>query len=830
MAEQLKTPVLPSMSDSLEELYRELGSSPMGLSGEEAVRRLATYGRNDTRPGARFALLREILQFFANPLVVILVLAAGVAGFTGDVPDAAIILAIVSLSIALNVLQTSRSRRAAEELQKTLAPTCFAIRDGKPSEVAHSCLVPGDVVRLDPGDVVPADCRLISGNNLHVQEAALTGESDSVAKFPSEAALESAAPGETDACVFMGTSVISGNAHALVVYTGGHTQFGKIASAIEKRHPETEFERGLRRFSVLILKTVVFLVLFVFLASIVRERDALQSLLFAVALAVGLTPEFLPMITTITLGAGAVRMSKKKVIVKNLAAIQNFGSIDILCSDKTGTLTTGVMELAKSVDAQGEESAEPLRLAAINSLLSMEVKSSLEAAILAKAGSIEESKNLGEIPFDFERRRSSVITEISGKRVLITKGAAESILPLCTSSTTMKIAEDLGVEGYRVLAVAWKEIGEKRRYSEEDETDLVLAGFLAFYDPPKEDASQAVRDLQIADVRIKILTGDSAEVTELVCRKVSIEPGRIVRGSDIEDLSEVALQRVAEETTVFARVTPDQKNRIIRALRNRGHVVGYLGDGINDAPSLHAADIGISVAEAVEVAREAADIILGEKSLRVLRDGILEGRRALGNVLKYILMGTSSNFGNMFSMAAASLFLPFLPMLPTQILLNNFLYDISQVTIPTDRVDTSLVSKPRRWDVRLIKNFMIWIGPISSIFDFITFAILLFVLHASDTLFRTGWFVESLSTQVLVILVIRTARNPLRSKPSKALFITICVVVLFGLWLPYSPISGLLGFVPLPLVFLALLAVMIVTYLALVEIVKRKLFSDAGMA
>jgi Mg2+-importing ATPase len=569
------------------------------------------------------------------------------------------------------------------------------------------------------------------------------------------------------------------------------------------------------------------------------HRPAFESLLFAVALAVGLTPEFLPMITAVTLSRGAVRMARVKVIVKRLPAIQNFGSIDVLCSDKTGTLTAGEMTLDRALDAAGAACERPFELAYLNSSFETGIKSPLDAAILARGG-VDPGGYLkrDEIPFDFERRRLSVVLEREHERWLICKGAPESILAEATAYESCgatlpldeavrarchALFEALSADGLRVLAVAVRRLPARDAYRADDERELTLAGFLTFRDPPLADARDAVEALGRDGVRIKILTGDNELVARHVCAEVGLDVREIVLGSDLDRLSDAALGHVAEQTTVFARVSPAQKNRILIALKQRDHVVGYLGDGINDAPSLHAADVGIAAAHAVEVAREAADIVLVEPGLRVLHKGIIEGRRAFGNVMKYLLMGTSSNFGNMFSMAGASLFLPFLPMLPTQILLNNFLYDLAQVTIPTDRVDESYVRKPQRWDVRVIRNFMLGIGPLSSIYDFLTFFALLWVFRASEPQFHTGWFVESLATQTLVLFVIRTTGNPLRSRPSLPLALTTIAIVIVGAALPFSPLAHLLGFTPLPASFFAFLAGVTVTYLLLVEAVKRRL-------
>ena len=751
--------------------------------------------------------------------------------------NAGIIVLMVLLSLVLNLVQTHRSRRAAEALRERVAMTASALRDGVWAEVPRREIVPGDLIRLSAGDLVPADARLLETRDLHVQEAALTGES-----LPAEKTV--AAAGAEEALVradrvYFGTSVVSGTGRALVTSTGGQTAFGDVVARLARRPPETEFERGTRRFGFFIMRLVFFLVLFVLLVNLLLKRDPLESLLFAVALAVGLTPEFLPMITTVTLAQGAVRMARHKVIVKHLEAIQNFGSIDVLCSDKTGTLTAGQMGLAGFCDASGAQSNRVLRLARLNSHFQTGIRSPLDLAL--EEGEPEHFagyRMTDELPFDFERKRLSVVLSRDGASTLIAKGAPESLLPACRDfedgqarrpfqGEARALAEEtyraLCEKGFRVLAVAFRELSGTEKGPLRDDRDLTLAGFVAFSDPPVPGVAETLETLRRDGVRVVILTGDNELVARHVCQQVGLDVERLVLGEEIDRMTDGALAAVAERASVFARVSPGQKNRVLLALKSRGHVVGYLGDGINDAPSLHAADVGISVSGAVEVAREAAEIILLERSLRVLHDGIREGRKSFGNVMKYLLMGTSSNFGNMFSMAAAALFLPFLPMRPTQILLNDFLYDLAQVTIPTDRVDASYVRKPQRWNIGVIRDFMLVIGPISSLYDFLTFFALLRLFHASQALFQTGWFVESLSTQTLVLFVIRTAGSPFRSRPSKPLAITTVAVVAAGILLPYTPAAGPLGFVPLPLTFYPFLIGVTGTYLLFVEVVKRRL-------
>jgi P-type Mg2+ transporter len=820
-------------------LLAALNASREGLTTDQARRRLAEVGPNEPARAPRTAGLVHVLLLLANPLVIILLIASLASALLGERVNASIIVLMVALSIVLNFVQTYRSQRVAERLRDAVAPTANALRDGSWIEIRRRDLVPGDVIRLAAGDRVPADARLLDARDLHVQQAALTGESMPAEKEADDLEAEPHQPAEARNVVFLGTSVVSGTATALVVATGPATAFGDIAARLSTRPPATEFERGAQQFALLIMRTVFFLVLFVLLAGALLHHPFLESLLFAVALAVGLTPEFLPMISAVTLSRGAAHMARQKVVVKHLEAIENFGSMDVLCSDKTGTLTSGDMVLDRQLDPLGQTSERPVVLARLNSSHQTGIKSPLDAAILQRGGGAGDGyRKIDEIPFDFERRRLSVVVEGAGGRLLITKGAPEGVIACCTAyeangrcvpldqatrarcETTYR---ELSAQGSRVLAVAYAPVPPRTVYSARDERELILAGFVTFFDPPMEGVADALRALRRDGVVVKILTGDNELVARHVCGQVGLDSARIVGGDEIERMTDGALAAVAEQATVFARVSPAQKNRIILALKSRNHVVGFLGDGINDAPALHTADVGVSVATAVDVAKDAADFILLERNLSVLHAGILEGRRAFGNVMKYLLMGTSSNFGNMFSMAGGFLFLPFLPMLPTQILLNNFLYDLAQITIPTDNVDEAFVQAPQRWDIGIIRKFMVLIGPISSIYDFLTFAMLLWVFHASEPLFQAGWFVESLATQTLVLFVIRTAGNPLRSRPSLPLAATTILVVLIGVALPFTPLADTLGFEPLPGAYFLFLGPATATYLLLVEVVKRRL-------
>lgn len=822
----------------LEALLARLKTTWEGLSHVEAARRLQIGGPNEPASTAGGSRILELVRASTNPLVVILLVAGIASAFLGEVTDAAIIAGIVLSSAAINFSQTYRSERAVKRLQAQITPTATARRDGVWIEVPRQQIVAGDLIRLSAGDLVPADARLVDARDLHVQQAALTGESLPAEKSSTRDALTSSGP-DSPALVFLGTSIVSGTATAIVFAAGRDTAYGDIIERLAARPEETELERSTRRFGVLILETVMFLVFFILVVNVTLGRDALESLLFSVALAVGLTPELLPMIVTVTLAQGAVRMARDKVIVKHLASIHILGSIDVLCCDKTGTLTAGSVSLDAALGPFGAPDERALCLGAVNARLESGIKSPLDAAILAQPppGTDRFSKT-DELPFDFERRRLSVVVEHDDERLMITKGAPESVLDVCveyevngerhtldeaSKARCLTIFREASARGLRILAVAYRSVDSPRGLTSSDERALIFVGFLTFADHLLEGVPASLAALGQDGVEVKILTGDNELVTRHLCEQVGIRADRIVLGEEIQRMDEGALWHVASEARVFARVSPAQKHRIIRALRAHGHVVGFLGDGINDAPSLHGADVGISVAGAADVAREASDIILLEHNLAVLHAGIITGRRAFGNVFKYLLMGTSSNFGNMLSMAGAALFLPFLPMQPTQILLNNLLYDVAQLTIPTDTVDATYIERPQRWDISAIRRFMVSLGPVSSAFDFLTFWALLAFFRFGESAFQTGWFIESLSTQVLVLFVIRTIGRPWSTPPSIPLVITALAIVILGIVLPYSPAASPLGMVPLPATFLAFVAVVVPCYLLLVEHLKRRL-------
>jgi len=819
------------------ELLAELGTSAHGLSVAEAAARARRFGPNRIDTVRRRHIVTALLDRFRNPLVLVLMGAAAVSAFTGDVPSFAIVSVIVCMSVILDVVQEHRAENAAEALRAQVSLMADVMRGGSLRAVPASEVVPGDIVRIAAGDLVPADCRLIGGRDLYVDEALLTGEA-----YPAEKEVDLPAnEGEISAfprnLVFMGSSVVSGSASAVVVATGRDAQVGTIAETLRTAAPATAFSLGIHDFGMMIVRLTMLLVLFVLLVNLSFARPLLESFLFALALAVGLTPELLPMVVSVTLAHGALRMSKRGVIVKRLSAIHDLGSMDVLCSDKTGTLTDARIALIREVDLDGRDSVGVLRWGEINATFETGLESPLDAAILA-AGTIDPAvwRKIDEVPFDFERRRVSVLVESEGRRLLVVKGAPEDVLRLADRHETaagevlpldaaareraQATFDGLGRDGFRVLAVAWREVEPSRVHADaSDETRLTFAGFLAFLDPPKAGAGAALAELAALGVAVKVITGDNELVTRHVVAELGVEVGAMLTGPELDRLTPDALAARLERTTLFCRVTPAQKSRIITALRHRGHVVGYIGDGINDAPSLHAADVGFSVDTAVDVAKEAAAMILMRKDLGVLAEGVREGRRTFANILKYVMMGTSSNFGNMFSMAAGVLFLPFLPMLPIQILLNNLLYDLSEIAIPMDRVSDTMVARPRRWDLKVVREFMYVLGPISSLFDLATFGLLLWAFHADAQTFHTGWFVESMATQVLVIFIIRTA-DPRRDRPHPFLVATTLTAFVAAVAIPYLPIAGMLGFTALPPPILAALGGLVVCYLGLVHVVK----------
>ncbi len=828
---------------SVPELLKRLNTTAAGLSSSEATDRLKQFGPNILRPPQKRALVLQFLARFKNPLVIILLVASAVSAFTGDVTSFLIISAIVIMSVTLDFIQEHRAGKAAEELRQSVAIRVQTLRDGKSIDIPAATLVPGDVVLLSAGCLIPGDGRVLAAKDFFVKQALLTGESYPVEKFFRD--LSDAGQDMADAknSVFMGTSVVSGSATVLICRTGPNTSLGEISDTLTSKAPPTSFEQGTQRFGLLIMRFTILLVLFVLLVNAFFHRPWLESFLFAVALAVGLTPELLPMVVSVTLARGAMRMARKKVIVKRLESIHNLGSMDVLCTDKTGTLTEARIHLERHVDALGQDSSRVLELAYLNSFFESGLRSPMDDAILEhKEIDVTAWKKIDEVPFDFERRRVSVIIDNGKDRLLVVKGAPDDILSFCilceeqgeenpepmdgaALDRVRALHETFARDGFRVLGVAWKRVAQTEHHAVvNDETELVFAGFAAFFDPPKQSAQEALAKLAHAGVAVKVVTGDNELVTRHICQKLGLPITGILTGADMQAMDDHALSACVENVNLFCRVNPAQKNRVILALKQRGRVVGYMGDGINDAPSLHSADIGISVDSAVDVAKSAAEMILQEQDLNVLHDGVVEGRRTFGNIMKYIMMGTSSNFGNMFSMAGATLFLPFFPMLPVQILLNNLLYDISEIPIPLDSVDEEYLTQPRHWNMNFIRNFMLFVGPVSSAFDFLTFYIMLHLFHAGEKLFHTGWFIESMATQVLVIFIIRTRRNPFKSRPN--LWLTLCSlsVVFLATALPFTPFGRYLGFVPPPLSFYLILAGLVFFYLFAVEGIKQWFF------
>jgi Mg2+-importing ATPase len=832
----------------LAELLAALNTRPEGLDAAEAATRLDRSGPNLLRPRAERTWLLAFFAHFRNPLVLVLLAASAVAGFLGDMRSFVVIGIIVLMSVTLDFAQEYRAGRAVDRLKRQVALRASVVRGGQAHEAAVADLVPGDVVLLAAGDLVPADGRVLEARDLFVNQALLTGESypveKRVADLEPDRSPDDGIAAATNA-VFMGTSILSGSARIVLARTGSDTALGQIADTLARRPPRTAFERGTRDFGNLILRLTLLLVLFVLLVNALFQRPLLESFLFAVALAVGLTPELLPMVVSVTLSQGAMRLARNRVIVKRLSAVQDLGGIDVLCTDKTGTLTEGRIRLERHVDAAGRDSGRVLELAYLNSYFETGIRSPLDDAILAhRHVDVGSWRKIDEVPFDFERRRVSVLLEQGGQRTLAVKGSPEDILRLCTGyeadgrqypldaaarARIQALFESLSRDGFRVLGIAWRsEPPEHGHAMLTDEAELVFSGFAAFLDPPKASAAPALAALAQDGIALKIVSGDNEFVTRYICAQLGVAVSGVLTGGEIAQLDDPALQARVQGANLFCRITPAQKTRVLAALRARGHVVGFLGDGINDAPALHTADVGISVDGAVDVAKEAADLIMLEHDLQVLHAGVREGRRTFGNVTKYIMMGTSSNFGNMFSMAGATLLLPFLPMLPIQILLNNFLYDLSEIAIPLDGVDEADLARPRTWDMHFIRNFMLTLGPVSSVFDFLTFYVMLGVFHAGEALFHTGWFVESVVTQVLVIFVIRTRGNPFASRPHPALAALSLLVVAVAIALPLTPLGAQLGFVPPPAAFYAVLAGIAAAYLLAVYAMKRVFYRRWG--
>ena len=831
----------PFWSGAPEPLLQELDSPSGGLTADEVRKRLARYGENRLKAERRAAPWMQLLAQFKSPIVLILLLAAVLSFFLHDVVDASIILFIVLVSGLLGFWQEHGAAGAVRQLLAMIRTHTHVLRQDRVEESPAELIVPGDRIALSAGDLVPADCRLLESADLFVDEAALTGETYPVEK--EVAAVPADAPLARRSCaLFMGTHVVSGTARALVVHTGLATELGKVAERVAAKSPETEFERGVRRFGYLLAEVTLVMVLLVFAFNVYFRRPVLDSFLFAMALAVGLTPQLLPAVVSVNLAYGARRMAKKKVIVRRLSSLENFGSMDVLCTDKTGTITEGRAQVEGALDPAGTASERVFLHAYLNAVHESGFTNPIDAAIREHAQpDVGGYRKLGEIPYDFLRKLLSVLVAKDGRSILVTKGAVPQVLAACSqmelvdgTHTALDAAQvqqtftRLSSQGLRTLGVAYRDLGDATKVEKGQESGMVFLGFLALSDPPKAGAAETIRQLAQLQVRLKVITGDNVLVAAHLAGQVGLSPDRLLSGADLRGLSDEALPRRASEIDIFAEVEPNQKERIIRALQRAGHVVGFMGDGINDAAALHAADVGISVDGAVDVAKEAASLVLLEHDLAVLIDGVKEGRRTFSNTLKYVFMATSANFGNMFSMAGASLFLRFLPMLPKQILLTNLVTDLPEMTIAGDSVDEDLLQFPQRWDIGFIRRFMFAFGALSSLFDFVTFGVLMLLLHATPEQFRTGWFIESVVSAAAVVMVIRTRKLFYRSRPARKLLLATLAVVVLAPVLPLLPGAHLFGFTSLPWHFYPIMAGIVVAYIASAEVAKRFFYRRLG--
>lgn len=818
-----------------------------GLTDEEAVKRLNKYGANDINKEKKSSLIKKFFNNIKNPLVILLGVLALTSYITGDKKSTIIMIAMVFLGVILKFIQETKADNSAQKLKDMVTTKATVIRNGYEKEIFFEELVPGDIIHLSAGDMIPADVRIIYSKDLFVNQSSLTGESIPVEK-ESKVGIFKEDLQNPNLC-FMGTNVESGTAIVEILNTGYNTYLGQVSKTLTKKRELTSFDKGINNFTILMIKMIFIMAPIVFFANGFSKGDWGSAFLFAIAVAVGLTPEMLPMIVTVNLSKGALSMSKKKVIVKKLNAIQNFGAMNILCTDKTGTITCGKVKLEKCVDIYGDKSERVLKYAFINSFYQTGLKNVMDNAILEykkKNGFLDKEKiryiKVDELPFDFKRKRMSVVVRNEDQKdILICKGAVEEILSLSeyyeidkeikyfTQESKQKfenISKNLNKSGFRVIAVAYKKIKDKKdEYEVNDEKQLVFLGYMAFLDPPKETSREAIEKFKKYNVDIKVLTGDNEIVTKKICKDVNLPVDRILLGKDIDQMSDEKLAIEAEKTNVFAKLSPLHKERIIKVLKAREHVVGFMGDGINDSPALKAADVGISVDGAVDIAKECSDIILLENNLLVLEEGVIEGRRIFANIIKYIKMTASSNFGNMFSVLGSSIILPFLPMLPLQVLINNLLYDISQSAIPTDNVDNEWLTKPRKWQVNNIRKYIMSIGPISSIFDYITYFVLWFMFKGfnNPAMFQTGWFLESLLTQTLIIHVIRTNKIPfIESRASNPLIMTTILMIFIGVTLINSPLGGELGFVKLPLIYYPILICILIGYVFLTQFIKER--------
>jgi Mg2+-importing ATPase len=824
-------------SISTADLFQQLEATADGLGSDEAQQRLARYGHNLLKTRKRTSTPALLISQFKSPIILILVFAACLSFFLRNHIDALIILAIVMVSALLGFWQERGAATAIEKLLSIVQIKVRVLRDRSPMEIPLEEIVPGDVVLLKAGDVIPGDCLIIESKDLFVDEAALTGETYPQDKASGILSRDTPLSRRTNA-LFMGTHVVSGSAEAMVVHTGRETEFGKVSERLVLRPPVTEFERGVRRFGYFLMEVTLLLVILIFAFNVYLARPVLDSFLFSLALAVGLTPQLLPAIISVNLAHGAKNMALKKVIVKRLSSIENFGSMNVLCSDKTGTLTEGVVRLRSTLDVDGNDSEKVLLFACINSFYETGFINPIDEAIRSyRRFDLSEYKKLDEEPYDFVRKRLSVLVSRGEKHLMITKGALQNVLAACSTAEMsggevvelskvreliQRRFEELSGQGLRTMGVAYREVGPASLITKDHETAMTFLGLLVLHDPVKPGIIETIADLRRLGISLKVITGDNRLVASHLSNEVGLSDARILTGTDLRRMSAEALVKMVSAVDVFAEVEPNQKERIILALRNAKNVVGYMGDGINDASALHASDVGISVDSAVDVAKGAADIVLLEKDLAVLVQGVREGRTTFANTLKYVFMATSANFGNMFSMAGASLFLPFLPLLPKQILLTNLLTDFPEMTIATDNVDREFVEKPRRWDISFIRKFMMAFGLLSSVFDYLTFGVLLLVLQASPQEFRAGWFVESVISASAVVLVVRTRRPFFKSMPGRYLSTATLLIMCVTLALPFVPMGGrLFGFTPLPPSFLAWMGLIVAFYIISAELVKK---------
>lgn len=822
-----------------EDVLRELSCTKDGLSGAEAAKRLKQYGPNTFKARSNSSSLLLFLLQFKSPITLLLIGAALLSMALGDFSDAVIILFIILVSSVLGFWQEKGAANAVSELLKMVQIRCCIIRDGKENELPVEQVVPGDIIVLNAGDVIAADSLLLDSQELFIDEAAFTGETYPVEKHAGIVVADAPLAKRSNS-LFMGSHVISGKAKAIVIKTGRDTEFGKISDRLRIKVPETDFERGIRHFGYMLMEITLILVLIIFAINILLHKPALDSFLFSLALAVGLTPQLLPAIISVNLAVGARAMAKQQVIVKRLSSIENFGSMNILCSDKTGTITEGKVTLQEALDIEGNHSEKTLQFAWLNASLQQGFVNPIDKAIQSSyQGQAEGFTVQTEVPYDFIRKRLTIQVQHEKESFAITKGALDNILAICEKAETadgqqMPLPEKqeaikaeyvkLSAAGYRVLGVAYKKASMEKNFTREDEQGMIFLGFISLFDPLKQDVQQTILNLHNLGVQLKIITGDNALVARSLAGQIGIGQPVILTGKQLREISDRALFQQAVRTDIFAEVEPNQKEQIILALKKSGNVVGFIGDGINDAPGLHAADVGISVDSAVDVAKEAADIVLLNRSLDVLVTGIVSGRKTFINSMKYVFMATSANFGNMFSMAGASLFLPFLPLLPKQILLTNLLTDFPEMAIATDRIDPIAVNKPHRWDIRFIQRFMIVFGLLSSVFDYFTFGVLLFLMKVNVQVFQTGWFTESVISATLIVLVVRTRLPFFKSLPGKYLSIATGLVIAFVLLLPYTPLAGLFGFSKLPLAFYGWMLLIVAAYIICAEIAKRWFF------